>query len=75
MIDELEDPKIDDIACDYVEQCLGRLHFRQNWERVVDKLQSVRDWMSSVGDNVENAEAVVREINRKYNLGLEWKWW
>lgn len=64
---------VEDIALDYVELGLGRFYFPQNWDELQNKVEHVRKWMRSVGDDPALAEEVVAKVDALRKSEQRWR--
>ncbi len=71
--DYLDNPHAEDIALDYVEHELGRLHFRENWEKLENKEEEIASWLRDVKEDPTLASSIVRAIDSLYQDGTTWE--
>ena len=67
------DLSIESLALDYVEQILGRLHFRDNWEMVSleDQRRAVDTWLKR-REITNLTDEVMAELERLYKVNARW---
>lgn len=62
----LDEDEIADLACEYVEQELGRFDFARNWQTRKKNpayLVLIREWLLRIGESEGLAEMIATQLN------------
>jgi hypothetical protein len=62
----LDEDEISDLACEYVEQEVGRFDFANNWKVSKENpgyLDAIRAWLQRIGESQGLAEMIALKLN------------
>jgi len=69
-----DEEKIEDLALTYVEVGLGRVFFPENWDNVKNKVEHVKQWLASIGDDESLAEKVSQKVSELRKSDMRWRY-
>ena len=62
----LSEDELTDLACEYVEQEVGRFDFARNWQTLKENpnyLAVIRQWLLTIGESEGLAEMIATKLN------------
>ena len=73
----IDEADIHDLACDFIEQEVGRFHFADNWlkfkeSKHVEPKRYIRLWLQSINEDPYRADTVYDTVEEMSKTTLGW---